>query len=118
MYHAVTLPGIPILPSASPINYSVIVGKRLDNKIEHYSTGSFPRRRPIGSRPIAGTPGSSPSNSGLVTSRWCIFRPPPMRPSVIWCVRDYPPWANLIFGGMGVNPNERCRSIIKSGFAT
>ncbi len=37
MYHGVTLPGIPILPSASPINFSVIVGKRLDNKIEHYS---------------------------------------------------------------------------------
>ena len=39
MYHGVTLPGIPILPSTSPINFSVIVGKRLDNKIEHYVIG-------------------------------------------------------------------------------
>ena len=37
MYHGVTLPGIPILPSASPINFSVIIAIGLDNKIEHYS---------------------------------------------------------------------------------
>ena len=38
MYHGVTLPGIHILPSTSPINFSVIIAIGLDNKIEHYST--------------------------------------------------------------------------------